>query len=34
MADQPLKEIQIEGFTSIRSATVQLGRLNVLLGAS
>lgn len=34
MASQPLKEIQIEGFTSIRSATVRLGRLNVLVGAN
>jgi predicted ATPase len=34
MAKQPLKEIQIEGFTSIRSATVQLGQLNVLVGAN
>jgi predicted ATPase len=34
MARQPLEEIQIEGFTSIRSATVQLGRLNVLVGAN
>lgn len=34
MANQPLKEIQIEGFTSIRSATVQLGQLNILVGAN
>lgn len=34
MAKQPLKEIQIEGFTSIRSATVQLGKLNILVGAN
>ncbi|WP_370945914.1 AAA family ATPase [Amycolatopsis sp. cg5] len=34
MANQPLKEIQIEGFTSIRSATVRLGQLNVLVGAN
>jgi len=34
MAEQPLKEIRIEGFTSIRSATVRLGRLNVLVGAN
>jgi predicted ATPase len=29
-----LKSIEIEGFLSIRSATVQLGRLNVLVGAN
>lgn len=34
MSSQPLKEIQIEGFTSIRSATVQLNQLNVLVGAN
>jgi predicted ATPase len=34
MARQPLKQIRIEGFTSIRSATVDLGRLNILVGAN
>jgi predicted ATPase len=31
---QRLSEITIEGFTSIRSATVELGALNVLVGAN
>lgn len=31
---QRLSEITIEGFTSIRSATVELGSLNVLVGAN
>jgi predicted ATPase len=34
MPGQTLKKIQIEGFTSIRSATVELGELNVLVGAN
>ncbi|MBB4687151.1 AAA family ATPase [Amycolatopsis jiangsuensis] len=34
MAWQPLKKVEIEGFTSIRSATVELGRLNILVGAN
>lgn len=34
MARQPLKMIRIEGFTSIRSAAVDLGRLNILVGAN
>lgn len=34
MTDQSLKKIRIEGFTSIRSATVELGQLNVLVGAN
>ncbi len=34
MADQVLKSIKVEGFTSIRSATVRLGRLNVFVGAN
>ncbi|KAA8887470.1 AAA family ATPase [Nocardia colli] len=34
MPGQPLKTIQIEGFTSIRSATVELRQLNILVGAN
>lgn len=34
MTDRELKSIEVEGFTSIRSASVQLGRLNVLVGAN
>ena len=34
MARQPLKRIVIEGFTSIRSASVALGQLNILVGAN
>lgn len=34
MTDRPLKTIEIEGYTSIRSATVELGKLNVLVGAN
>ncbi len=34
MPGQPLKQIQIEGFTSISSATVDLGRVNILVGAN
>lgn len=34
MTDRQLKSIEIEGYTSIRSATVELGRLNVLVGAN
>jgi predicted ATPase len=34
MVEQPLNGIEIEGFTSIRSATVELGPLNVLVGAN
>lgn len=34
MADRGLKSIEIEGFLSIRSATVSLGNLNVLVGAN
>ncbi|HUQ56785.1 AAA family ATPase [Lentzea sp.] len=32
MADRELKSIGIDGFTSIRSASVTLGRINVLVG--
>ncbi|MEU4444776.1 AAA family ATPase [Actinosynnema sp. NPDC050801] len=34
MADGELKSIEIEGYTSIRSARVDLGRLNVMIGAN
>lgn len=34
MPDLALESIEIEGFLSIRSATVQLGPLNVLIGAN
>ena len=34
MADQGLKSIEVDGFTSIRSASVDLGRINVLVGAN
>src|SRR5689334_3784562 len=34
MTDRPLKSIEIEGYTSIRSASVELGQLNVLVGAN
>ncbi|QFZ16789.1 AAA family ATPase [Saccharothrix syringae] len=34
MADRGLESIEVEGYTSIRSATVSLGRLNVLIGAN
>lgn len=34
MADRDLKSIEIDGFTSIRSASVDLGRINVLVGAN
>ncbi|MBB5807747.1 putative ATPase [Saccharothrix ecbatanensis] len=34
MTDRELKSIEIEGYASIRSATVSLGRLNVLVGAN
>ncbi|MER5262474.1 AAA family ATPase [Actinosynnema sp. NPDC002837] len=34
MADRELKSIEVEGYASIRSATVSLGRLNVLIGAN
>lgn len=34
MAAPPLTSIEIDGFTSIRSAEVELGRLNVLVGAN
>jgi predicted ATPase len=34
MAARELSSIEIEGHTSIRSATVSLGRLNVLVGAN
>ncbi|MCC8245276.1 AAA family ATPase [Saccharothrix luteola] len=34
MADRELKSIEIEGYASIRSARVELGRLNVLIGAN
>lgn len=34
MADPVLESIEIEGFLSIRSATVRLGALNVLIGAN
>jgi predicted ATPase len=32
--DNPLDRVEIEGFTSISDATVDLGRLNVLVGAN
>ncbi|MEU4742031.1 AAA family ATPase [Actinosynnema sp. NPDC023658] len=34
MADRELKSIDVEGYASIRSASVSLGRLNVLIGAN
>lgn len=34
MPDNPLGRVEIEGFTSIVDATVDLGRLNVLVGAN
>jgi predicted ATPase len=34
MSEQRLKRITIEGFTSIRSATVELNRMNILVGAN
>lgn len=34
MTERLLRRIEIEGFTSIKSATVELGRLNVLVGAN
>ncbi|PFG48236.1 putative AbiEii toxin of type IV toxin-antitoxin system [Amycolatopsis sulphurea] len=34
MTRQPLRKVRIEVFTSIRSATVGLGRLNILVGAN
>ncbi|MCE6994570.1 AAA family ATPase [Saccharothrix sp. S26] len=34
MADRELKSIEVEGYASIRSARVDLGRLNVLIGAN
>ena len=34
MAEPALESIEIEGFLSIRSATVSLGALNVLIGAN
>lgn len=34
MVDRELKRIEIEGYASIRSASVTLGRLNVLVGAN
>jgi predicted ATPase len=34
MAAPPLTSIEIDGFTSIQSAEVELGRLNVLVGAN
>lgn len=34
MADRELQSIEIEGYASIRSARVGLGRLNVLIGAN
>jgi predicted ATPase len=34
VTDRELKSIEIEGYASIRSATVSLGRLNVLVGAN
>ncbi|MGW4111817.1 AAA family ATPase [Actinosynnema sp. NPDC004786] len=34
MADRELASIEIEGYASIRSARVDLGRLNVLIGAN
>lgn len=34
MADGKLKSIEIDGFTSIRSASVTLGQINVLVGAN
>lgn len=34
MVDSGLKSIEIDGFTSIRSVSVELGRINVLVGAN
>ncbi|MCK2237233.1 MULTISPECIES: AAA family ATPase [unclassified Crossiella] len=34
MTERLLRKIEIEGFTSIKSASVELGRLNVLVGAN
>ncbi|GAA3459681.1 AAA family ATPase [Saccharothrix longispora] len=34
MADRELRSIEVEGYASIRSARVDLGRLNVLIGAN
>jgi predicted ATPase len=34
VADRELKSIEVEGYASIRSARVDLGRLNVLIGAN
>ena len=34
MPGQPLKRVKIEGFTSIKSAEVDLDRLNILVGAN
>jgi predicted ATPase len=34
MTERQLQRIEVEGFTSIRSASVDLGRLNVLVGAN
>ncbi|MBP2340930.1 putative ATPase [Saccharothrix coeruleofusca] len=34
MTDRELKSIEVQGYASIRSATVPLGRLNVLIGAN
>jgi predicted ATPase len=34
MADRELKSIEVEGYASIRSASVRLGSLNVLVGAN
>ncbi|MEU1209160.1 AAA family ATPase [Nocardia sp. NPDC005825] len=34
MTERQLDAIKVEGFTSIRSATIPLGRLNVLVGAN
>ncbi|ANZ36251.1 chromosome segregation protein SMC [Lentzea guizhouensis] len=34
MTDRPLESIEIEGYTSIRDTRVELGKLNVLVGAN
>ncbi|HEV8556342.1 MAG TPA: AAA family ATPase [Actinophytocola sp.] len=34
MTSRQLTMIEVEGFTSIRRATVTLGRINVLVGAN
>lgn len=34
MADREPESVEVEGYASIRSARVELGRLNVLIGAN